>query len=1559
MHGSIRAALGRGTRWAIAGASMTLLLGPVAAPARADSLHAISGNVTIGDGSAPPDGLAASGQEPTLWRFYGTSQTQPPFNFNLLKPDGTCCAPLAPAPGPMSGHIGLFPIDNQSSYTIRFTTQLLTWVKEYDFAYQTPVYLPRELYFRAAKVDLECNETTGCPATPQFTVHAKFGSLEGRVMYDDGTPAAGVLVRARDLSNRYADRTATTDAQGWYDFTVGFIEALLGPDLPSVNFAVQEVAYTNHWGIPVDGDGGGFEPEGSRTFSGSRGRKTWTILVGSVSQELEISGSQKQTLQVILPVGDVVEKSEGDPSDRPPDREQEPEPRDEDEGKTVDPEKAPEPKGGCESTGKPISVTTGNVFLDQTDAAIAGLRRTIVFQRSYNSAQARRGRGGLFGLGWRHSFEKRLVVVSPSVLRLDGENGTPRYFSDPDADQTFTGMLPRTERSRIVTQAGTYIRHFIRGGAEAYDAQGYLISQTDAAGHVTVFERDPYGTLSAIIDPNGRSLTIQGGSEGLVLSGPEGPIATYEVNSSLLRSVKYADGTGYRYSYSLGAQLLTVTDIEGRIIESHEYGLNGSEQVGITSEIADGREKLSFAYAPGQTTVTDARGHATVYNWAEIAGRRQVTSITGCSGCGGGGETQSWTYDTSGRVLTHTDALQHTTTFTYDASGNVASIQDPLNRTMAFTYTPEGRVATRTNPDLSTSTVVYGPTGATSVLRSLTESSTTSSSVTYDALGRPGTITDARGKVWNLTYTPAGDLHSIVDPLSRTTLFEYDSLGRRTRTTDPIGRVTEITYDVRGRVKRVLYPDGTSSSIDYDRAGRPSKLTDPRGRSTHYVYDTWGRLQRTIDPSGGATVYSYDLMSDLVALTDPKGQTTQFERDPFGRVLKTTAPDGSFESFTYDNAGRLVSRTDRKSVVTTFGYDDIGRLTGKTYSDGSPAVSYSYDAGSRLAAASNGADSLTWTYNLGGQLLSEASAQNASSLGYTHDAGGNRLSLSLDGSPIATYAYDDISRVQSITHGAGVFGFGYDLAGRRSTLSYPNGVVTTYQYDVLSRLTSLSSALGQVVVTSHGYVYDPAGNRTRKTTPEFVEDYRYDALDRLSGVDRSGPSATLARFGYDDAGNRVTAQAGAGVTTSSYDSRNQLLGAAAGGPLSIRGQVSEPSSVSVNGSPARLLADGIFEAEVPTVAGTNTFTVEAKDGTGNTRTSEFEVNVPAATVSYAYDANGNLISRTENGTQTTYEWDVENRLKRVLVGGAEVARFAYDPLGRRIEKTTPAGTWRYAYDGIDIVREIAPGGTTTYVHGPGIDEPLARETASGTTYYHADGLGSIVKMTDQAGAVTLTRQYDAWGNLELGASEAGYAFTGREWDPEIGLYYYRARYYDPRVGRFVSEDPIGFVGGQNFYRYVNDRPLDVIDPFGLFAPHVHYWITVEAAFAEGLGAAAAHQLALETKDVDFRDGEQLPGAEHHHAMRNPHETPQQASDRMQAYIRESLANGDLAAALHAIEDAQAAGHGDFEPYTGRLRDLPLTHGLDDFFPNEFRYYNAYERAREMIRTFKQRTAKCQ
>ena len=217
---------------------------------------------------------------------------------------------------------------------------------------------------------------------------------------------------------------------------------------------------------------------------------------------------------------------------------------------------------------------------------------------------------------------------------------------------------------------------------------------------------------------------------------------------------------------------------------------------------------------------------------------------------------------------------------------------------------------------------------------------------------------------------------------------------------------------------------------------------------------------------------------------------------------------------------------------------------------------------------------------------------------------------------------------------------------------------------------------------------------------------------------------------------------------------------------------------------------------------------------------------------YVYDGNGNLIGKTETDdgeTETwTYAYDGENRLISVVKQeGVETktVTFKYDSFGRRIEKrVTEDGTTRtrrYFYDNEDILFEYDENGVigNRYLHGPGIDEPLSVTTDGGTYYYHADGLGSIIALTDAEQKVVQDYEYDAFGNLhdQKNAVKQPYAYTGREWDKETKLYYYRARYYDPKVGRFVSKDPIGFAGGDvNLYGYAQNNPVNYTDPTGLY-----------------------------------------------------------------------------------------------------------------------------------------------
>ncbi len=1074
------------------------------------------------------------------------------------------------------------------------------------------------------------------------------------------------------------------------------------------------------------------------------------------------------------------------------------------------------------SRGKPVSLTTGNVFFTHTDAVVGDLALT----RTFHSGRLTAGRYGLLGPGWNFSFEMRVRSMNSYTREVRLADGFAQYYIDTNYDGVLESVLPVTKDSWLeALPGGGYKRSLRTGGFETFRADGKIESATDAVGVETTYTYDERTRLTSV-SRRGRSITFAywgSSNRPWQVRGPgDVLVATYSYDATnTLTTVEYPDGSGYRFGYDSG-RVVWIAALDDNVIEHHVYDGSGRA---LTSEIGNGREKLTFSYLVGKTVVTDAVGVVNEYEYATIDFTPRVTSVKGpCASCGGAGGSgkRVWTYDGIGNVIAYQNELGDIWRYTYDGNYDLVSETNPLAQTTTYTRYPDGRVQTRTGPDGSVTSYTHGPAGPLSITEKVSASETRTTSMTYTAEGKLETITDPRDKVTRMTYNATGDLETVTDPLVHTTRFGYDDLGRRTTVQDALSHTTTTQYDARGRATSVIQHDGTHTDFAYDKQGRRTSVTDPELRVTRYTYDAYGRLEKVVDPMDGVTMYGYDLMGNLTSLTDAMGRTTRFVYE-LGRVVRTIYPGAAepSETFAYDPAGRLVARTDRKGTVTTFEYDALGRLKRKAYSDGTPPVTYSYDengALGRLTSAANGTDTLRWSYDLAGQLTSEQSTRNGSVVSYSYDPAGNRISISLDGQVHVSYGYDDASRLTAITRGSSPFGFGYDDANRRTSMTYPNGVATSYSYDDLNRLTNLQALLnGTTTITSFAYTYDQAGNRLTKATPDFAESYSYDPLYRLTGVDRTGTSTGLWSYGYDGVGNRTTAQVGSAVQRSAYNEKNQLLASAGGGSMVWRGTLSEPGNVIftsalVNGQPARMLGGNTFETTLEMLQGTNTVTLQATDTSGNITTRNYQVDVPVAGTSYTYDSNGNLTGKTEGTDNWTYTWNAENQLIRVEKNGAEVARFAYDPKGRRIEKAAGGVTTSYTFDAEAIVREVRGTATLKYVQGPGMDEPLATEDGSGgLACFHADWLGSIVKTT---GAVTSARQYDAWGNLENGGAEPGYAFTGREWDPEIGLYYYRARYYDARVGRFLSEDPAGLIDGPNRYPYVQNRPADRIDPTG-------------------------------------------------------------------------------------------------------------------------------------------------
>ncbi len=219
-------------------------------------------------------------------------------------------------------------------------------------------------------------------------------------------------------------------------------------------------------------------------------------------------------------------------------------------------------------------------------------------------------------------------------------------------------------------------------------------------------------------------------------------------------------------------------------------------------------------------------------------------------------------------------------------------------------------------------------------------------------------------------------------------------------------------------------------------------------------------------------------------------------------------------------------------------------------------------------------------------------------------------------------------------------------------------------------------------------------------------------------------------------------------------------------------------------------------------------------------------------VSYTYDKNGNMLTKALSGGTTQYAWDFENRLSSVVLPGTGgTVAFKYDPFGRRIQKAFTQGstttTTNYVYDGANSVEEVDQNAAVLarYTQGAGIDEPLAQVRSGMTSYYEQDGLGSVTSLSNSTGSLANTYVYDSFGNLtaSTGSIANPFQYTGRDYDPETGLRYYRARYYSADTGRFLNEDPLGFGGGADFYSYVSNSPASFTDPLGLAQSSSSTW----------------------------------------------------------------------------------------------------------------------------------------
>ena len=792
------------------------------------------------------------------------------------------------------------------------------------------------------------------------------------------------------------------------------------------------------------------------------------------------------------------------------------------------------------------------------------------------------------------------------------------------------------------------------------------------------------------------------------------------------------------------------------------------------------------------TRETDPLGRTTIYNYdptgMDLLETRQVNGQ-------GTDLLQSYTFNSQHKPLTITDASGQTTTLTYNAQGQIATVATPARAGIS-----ENRTTT----------------------------------FCYDANCNPG----ANGYLLSVRRPVAG----------ATMTYAYDGFGRVRTVTDSEGYALATDFDALDRPTKVTYPDGTYEQTIYNRLD-PEQRRDRLGRWSETFYDALRRRVASRDALGQTTTFQWCSCGSLDKIVDPHGNATSWGRDLQGRVTSETRADSAQWAYVYENTtSRLHTRTDAKQQVATYTYFPDNNLSQIAYTNTTittPTVNFYFDGVyNRLTRTTDGVGTTNYSYYpvtaqpaLGaGQLQAVSGPLSNSTVSYSYDELGRVTTRGLATFP-TTPGYDALGRVTSLASPIGVFNWTYvNTTGRAQTVTYPNGQATTYTYfnnlgDQRLQEIKHQQTSGGTVLSQFDYAYDAVGNiatwqQQIGATPAKRYTFGYDPVDQIiSAVQKDASTQQILKnygYAYDAVGNKTVDAQDSAATTSQYNTRNQLSQQAGGARLPVAGVLSEPAAVTVSGSPASVDAANQFAGTAQAGTGTLGFTVVATDPSGNTRTNTYQVTVSGTPQSFSYDANGNLCAKggttCANGT-TTYDWDAENRLVDVRQGGNVLASFIYDGKGRRVQKIAGGITRSYVYDGQNMAEErLSSGQTYDYVQGNGIDRPLAqRDQAGVVSYYLADHLGSITQMTSAAGTVALSREYDPWGNLLQGSTTGGYAFTGREWDAETALYYYRARYLEPRLGRFVSEDPQGLADGPNPYEYVSDRPVSQIDPLGMEA----------------------------------------------------------------------------------------------------------------------------------------------